>query len=158
MTSSPARTALRRLARPAIVGLAILTCVQGASAEEGLGGFLASIFGGAPQTAAAPPEVREAVPVRRFRSRPLVVRLHRAKPRAVMTAAAQPPGKTGPVSIFEDRTLRRGDAVMTPKGVRVFAGSTSWPYAPTDFVSLSDAPLSRDTTKVLATLDRVPRG
>lgn len=156
MTTPLSRIVLHRLARPTVAGLALLACVQGASAEEGLGGFLASIFGAAPQPAAAPVPAG-VMPARRVHaSRPLVVRLHR-NPKPVVTAQL-PPGKTGPVSIFEDTTLRRGDAVMTPKGMRVFAGSTSWPYVAADFVSLPDAPLSRDTTKVLANLDRVPRG
>ena len=72
---------------------------------------------------------------------------------------AQGPTKPGKVSIFEDRTLRRGDAVMMAQGIRVFAGSNSWPYTPGDFVGLDDAKhLSRDTTKVLVQLDKLPRG
>jgi hypothetical protein len=45
----------------------------------------------------------------------------------------------GPVSIYNDRTLRRGDSVMTAQGLRVFRGSSRFPYRPSDFVSLAEA-------------------
>ena len=55
--------------------------------------------------------------------------------------------------------MRRGDAVMTAKGVRIFAGSSSWPYAESDFVALTDSgEVSKTTSKVLAQLDKLPRG
>lgn len=169
MKASPSRVALRRSARLAIAGTAILAAVHGASASDdaGVHDFFSAIFGGGSQSAAAPvpapsapvasvdsaPSYRH---VRTFRARPLTVRLHRAKPRVVV---AQAPTKPEKVSIFEDRTLRRGDAVMTADGIRIFAGSKSWPYSADDFVSLGDAThLSKDTTKVLAQLDRMPRG
>ena len=77
-------------------------------------------------------------------------------PKIVM---AQAPTKPGKVSIFEDRTLKRGDAVMTADGIRVFAGSASWPYTKADFIDLASAKdLNKDTTKVLAEVDRLPRG
>ena len=63
------------------------------------------------------------------------------------------------MSIYEDRTLRRGDAVMTADGVRIFAGSSSWPYTAGDFVSLRDAKnVDRDASKTFAQLDKLPRG
>ena len=57
--------------------------------------------------------------------RPLTVRPARKKrssARASLARAAVP-GKTGPVSIYEDPTLRTGDAVMTKNGMRVFSGA-----------------------------------
>ena len=162
MTASSLRAPLRRSARLAIAAGAILAAAHGASAgdDAGVHQFLTAIFGvqPAPEPVTAPPE--EAAPVRprphRLRARPLTVRLRPAKPRIVVARA---PTKPATVSIFEDRTLRRGDAVMTARGLRVFAGSNAWPYSAGDFVSLDDArQFSRDMTKVLAQLDRVPRG
>jgi hypothetical protein len=167
ITASSTRTALRRSARLGLAGAVLLAAVTGASADDGgLGGFLASIFGGHQQAAPAPPsqsgagyEVRGMPAHARYRRvipRPLTVRLHQAKPRMVV---AQAPTKPGKVSIYEDRTLRRGDAVMTADGVRVFAGSSSWPYTAGDFVILKDAKnIDRDTSRVLAQLDKLPRG
>lgn len=40
-------------------------------------------------------------------------------------------------SLLRDFTLRRGDTVMTPKGLRVFHGGNSYPYKRKDFVALS---------------------
>lgn len=163
-TASFSRAALRRSARLGLASVALLAAATGASAEDGIGGFLSSIFGGsapAPQAAPAPHYAPSSAPryepvYRRARVRPLVVRLHQAKPKLLV---AQAPTKPGKVSIYEDRTLRRGDAVMTAEGVRVFAGSSSWPYAAGDFVALNQAKnIDRDTSKVLAQLDKVPRG
>ena len=48
---------------------------------------------------------------------------------------------------------------MTAEGVRIFAGSRSWPYTAGDFVGLKDAKsVDRDTSKILAQLDKLPRG
>jgi hypothetical protein len=157
--------ALRRTARLGLAGAMLVVAVTGASADDGIGGLLNSIFGGQPQQSAPAPDVSaDPAPhlapvlrqVRRIRDRPLTVRLHAAKPRLVV---AQAPTKPGRVSIYEDRTLRRGDAVMTADGVRIFAGSSSWPYVARDFVQLKDSKsIDRDTWNVLAQLDRAPRG
>lgn len=162
MTTSTTRGPLRRSARLILAGALSLAAVHGAAADDnGLDHFFSSIFGGAaPQQAAPAPAAvqtfEDAPSAPRRRYRPLTVRLHPAKPRL---AFVDKPVKPEPVSIFEDRTLKRGDAVMMASGVRVFAGSTSWPYAAKDFVALGDAKLlSRDTSKVLAQLDKVPRG
>ena len=40
------------------------------------------------------------------------------------------------VSLRRDFTLRKGDAVMTKKGIRVFKGAKRWPYRRRDFTSL----------------------
>ncbi|WP_129217147.1 hypothetical protein [Lichenibacterium ramalinae] len=155
------RGTVRRMARVAIAGAAMMAAVQGASADDaGVHDFFSAIFGGgqtqaAPASESAAPAPGYDAPMRRA-SRPLTVRLHRPKPRIVYVDA---PTKPAPVSIFEDRTLRRGDAVMTAKGVRIFAGSSSWPYSERDFVGLTDASqVSKDTSKVLAQLDKLPRG
>ena len=102
---------------------------------------------------------REASYFRRgrpFSTRSITVRLHdKAPPKS---SVAQVPTKPATVSIFEDRTLRRGDAIMTANGVRIFAGSSAWPYTAADFVPLANAKnISKDDAAVLASLDRLPR-
>ena len=83
------------------------------------------------------------------------MRLH---PAEASPTVAQVPGKPEVVSILRDRTLRKGDAVMMADGVRIFAGSTSWPYVSADFIALASARhISRSTTKVLAAIDLLPR-
>ena len=162
------RTTARRIARLILAGAAVLVAQQSAAAsgDDGVRQFFSAIFGGgAAQTVATPAPVQRSpgnreVPyrthVRPFRDHPLTVRLHRAKPKAV---AAQLPTKPGKVSIFDDGTLRRGDAVMTERGIRIFAGSRALPHASSDFVGLTASKdLSRDITKVLAEMDRLPRG
>ena len=94
------------------------------------------------------------------RERPLTVRLHAAK--AVKSAVktnqfALAPTRPGKVSIFYDKTLQPGDAVMSFKGIRIFAGSKSWPYHDSDFVALADAKqLDKGMRQVLLDLDRLP--
>ncbi|MGI4765805.1 MAG: hypothetical protein ACRYGP_12225 [Janthinobacterium lividum] len=158
----------RRATCLVLAGITMLATVHGASADEGIGGFLQSIFGGgtAPSQTAAPtstPSYPQSSSDQRpylrlthsLHQRPLIVRLHKGAPKL---AIAQAPTKPGKVSIYEDRTLRRGDAVMTAEGVRIFAGSISWPYTAGDFVALATAKdLNRDTVKVLAEVDRLPR-
>ncbi len=165
MTRHHTRGVLRLTARLAVAGAMTLGAVRGASADDaGIHDFFSAIFGGgAEQTQVAPvPQPNSAWPAaesrRVVRSRPLTVRLRKpAAPRVAVTSDV--PTKPVKVSIFEDRTLRRGDAVMTAHGIRIFAGSSSWPYAPDDFVSLEQAGrMNKDTSKVLAQLDRMPRG
>ena len=75
-------------------------------------------------------------------------------------AFAPVPVKPQTVSILDDPTLRRGDAVMTAKGMRIFVGSTTGPHTNEDFVDLakSGREVSKATGKVLADLDRRPGG
>ncbi len=48
------------------------------------------------------------------------------------------------LSVLRDLTLRRGDAIMTARGFRVFHGAARFPYRRTDFLALSR---SRDVAK-----------
>ena len=41
------------------------------------------------------------------------------------------------VSLMKDFTLRKGDSVMTQRGIRVFRGTTNYPYRQRDFLSLA---------------------
>lgn len=101
---------------------------------------------------------RRAVAARAPHDRPLTVMLHRPKTASARQAALVPT-RPATVSIFEDRTLRRGDAVMTTKGIRIFAGSSSWPYRDSDFVAIADArKMDKSMEKILLDLDRLPRG
>ncbi len=147
-----------RVARWAFAGVTVLAAVHGAAAEDrgGVQEFFQSIFGGQAGSAPSYDQPADAAASRPVRNRPLTVRLHRAKP--IFVAAAHPT-KPAKVSIYADRTLRRGDAVMMADGIHIFAGSSTWPYTNADFVSLGAArDISRTTGEVLATIDRAPRG
>jgi hypothetical protein len=66
-----------------------------------------------------------------------VVHVKITRPKAI--AHAEIPQVKGPVSIYNDRTLQRGDSVMTAQGLRVFKGSSRFPYHASDFVPLAEA-------------------
>lgn len=69
-----------------------------------------------------------------------------------------PPRPLPAVSLLEDRTLRRGDAVMMDDGIHVFAGSPVWPYRRADFKALATVRgLDLNLRRTLAELDRQPR-
>ena len=152
----------------AIVALVSVANVAMAD-DAGVHEFLMNAFGQAGQSAqtAAPiaPPAESGVPRRHVandrspvfrthsvRYRPLTVR--RAQPQFAVAAGPSMPVK---VSIYRDPTLRAGDAVMTAEGIRIFAGSRSWPYAKSDFVAIAQAhDLTRDTVKILADLNKAP--
>jgi len=65
---------------------------------------------------------------------------------------------TSALSYLEDTTLRAGDFVVTPKGVRMFAGAASFPFTDRDFKDFREGRnLSRETTAYLAAVDRLHR-
>jgi hypothetical protein len=66
-----------------------------------------------------------------------VVHVKVTPPKVIAHADIPPP--SGPVSIYNDRTLQRGDSVMTAQGLRVFKGSSRFPYRASDFVPLAEA-------------------
>ena len=149
----------------AAVGLwSTLLAVAGpARAEEGgILGFLSSAFGGGQAPAAAPAPV---APSEGEQVRPLTVR--RTPKKAAGSGAARArlarvPTKTGPVSIYEDPTLRDGDAVMTKNGMKVFAGgrfSADHPYGETDFVAVSASKaVGPNLKKTVIELNKLPHG
>ena len=63
------------------------------------------------------------------------------------------------ISLLKDFTLRRGDGVMTPKGIQIFRGAQHWPYKRNDFLSLAQ---TRDVTDfgrgALAAIERAAKG
>jgi hypothetical protein len=60
------------------------------------------------------------------------------------------------VSLRKDFTLRKGDAVMTSNGMRIFRGAKRWPYRQRDFVSLSKSRrmLPRSTRSTLGAMEQ----
>lgn len=122
-----------------VVCLAGLSMVGNAVADDaGIWQFLLGqgrgVYGAPPAPAWTPilppplPEPRAA------KKRVVHVRIARPK----LIAHADIPHK-GPVSIYHDPTLRRGDSVMTAQGLRVFKGAGHFPYRASDFVSLAEA-------------------
>ena len=147
-------TAMRGAAALAVACCLTLSAVDTAAArDDGVLQFFSSMLGGsgASSSQTAPPNVGVDQP---RQVRPLTIRPRR-KPGLSIAAVPVKPGK---VAILEDRTLRRGDAVMTANGLRIFVGSNTWPYTSDDFVALakSGREVSKTTEKVLADLDRRP--
>lgn len=64
--------------------------------------------------------------------------------------------KPASMSALTDTTLRRGDAVMTPAGIRIFQGARHYPFAVRDFRSLAYAGNVPHRNALLA-IDRVVR-
>ncbi len=55
---------------------------------------------------------------------------------------------------WEDATLRRGDAVMTPLGFRVFRGEGGAPRSPADFATLAAASMPEARRAALGAIER----
>lgn len=114
------------------------------AADGGFFGFLSSLTGDGPASPPAPAQDPAASDAG-GQSRPLTVRRGRKKPAFAHAGpgpakVARLPARSGPISIYEDPTLRSGDAVMTKDGMRVFAGghlSPDHPYGDADFVAVS---------------------
>lgn len=156
--------AARRGAALVLAAIVVLGSVPARAEDGGFFGFLSSALGGsssAPATPAAPaPSVTEGE-----QARPLTVR--RAPKKSAHAGAgrahlARLPGKTGPVSIYQDPTLRSGDAVMTKDGMKVFAGgrfSPEHPYEDADFVAVSAAKtVAPNLKKTVIELNKLPHG
>jgi hypothetical protein len=62
------------------------------------------------------------------------------------------PGEAFPLR--DDFTLRKGDSIMTTKGIMVFRGARRLPYVQNDFATLANASMSRDKRAVLAAIER----
>jgi hypothetical protein len=72
----------------------------------------------------------------------------------VAERADHPMRPQGPVDIMEDDSLRKGDAVMTPAGIRIFVGSSGDHHVPEDFREPSQIKgLSKFVRKAFAALD-----
>jgi hypothetical protein len=58
------------------------------------------------------------------------------------------------VALLRDFTLRKGDAVMTPRGFMVFQGQKHPPFARKDFVALTQAAMPSDDRAALMAMQR----
>ena len=177
--SRSARAALVILALGAVLGLAH------AAAAGGDLGLRRDTAWSEPQPAIQLVDVPAPVPVRHrharriwaaSRSRPLRIALarHRHRSRVAdvrrraphIRVAAEPQvvfptpivlPRPALVSIYQDRTLRDGDAVMMADGIHVFHGAGQWPYRPRDFVKLTFvAALDWHLRQTLDVLDNNP--
>ena len=74
--------------------------------------------------------------------------------RKLLIAASHPVGPVPPTDLMDDDSLRPGDAVVTPTGIRIFIGSSGSHHAPEDFRKPSEIKgLSKVERKALAALD-----
>jgi hypothetical protein len=74
--------------------------------------------------------------------------------RKMVVADNHPVGPLAPTDLMDDDSLRRGDAVMTVSGIRIFIGSSGNHHEPEDFRKLSEIKgLSKVERKALAVLD-----
>jgi hypothetical protein len=74
--------------------------------------------------------------------------------RKMVVADNHPVGPVPPTDLMDDESLRRGDAVMTPTGIRIFIGSSGDHHEPEDFRKPSEIKgLSKSERKAFAALD-----
>ncbi len=140
-----------------MAGLLGSTSMAHANDNGGVFSFFQQAFGGGNGgTYQALPQPDYAEPS----SPPLTVRIHPRRHR--VTIAARSPKDTVAdlkgITIYTDKTLERGDVVMTTRGMRVFNGSRSWPYTDQDFVALASARQMRpEISKELHLMDIASR-
>jgi hypothetical protein len=79
--------------------------------------------------------------------------------RKTVVADTHPVGPLAPTDLMDDESLRRGDAVMTPTGIRIFIGSSGDHHEPEDFRKPSEIKgLPKRERKALAALDAQDSG
>jgi hypothetical protein len=130
----------------------------GARADNGIGGFFQQIFGGGQHGSSDPlPQPDYAEPA----SPPLTVRMHkhrRPSGEALGRSARYTPEELKNVTIYTDRTLVPGDAVMTKQGLRIFTGEPASTHTAEDFVALSSASkVAKTVRKELTAIDVASR-
>lgn len=147
---------LAKALRAGLAG-ALLASTAGAARADDFFSFFQNTFGGGPaRHADLPPDN----PGYDYDAPPLTVRRH---PRRRSYAAPERTPQevladSKDVTIYTDRTLARGDVVMTAHGLRVFNGSESWPYTDDDFVEVSaKARIAPDMRKELRSIDAASR-
>ena len=79
--------------------------------------------------------------------------------RKVVVADNHPVGPLAPTDLMDDDSLRPGDAVVTPSGIRIFIGSSGSHHGSEDFRKPSDIKgLPKRERKALAALDAQDSG
>jgi hypothetical protein len=79
--------------------------------------------------------------------------------RKLLVASSHPVGPVPPTDLMDDESLRYGDAVVTPTGIRIFIGSSGDHHAPEDFRKPSEIKgLPKRERKALAALDAQDSG
>jgi hypothetical protein len=79
--------------------------------------------------------------------------------RKMVVADSHPAGPLAPTDLMDDDSLRPGDAVVTPTGIRIFIGSSGSHHAPEDFRKPSEIKgLPKRERKALAALDAQDSG
>jgi hypothetical protein len=126
---------------PSLQGLAVVTAaalvlpVTPASAQD----LFSMIFGGGQRHYRPMPPWEARTRPRVRRAKPAVTDPHGAAG-AAADAYKVDPADMGTLKMFlSDRTLARGDIVVTSSGFKVFRGSRSFPYSPSDFAPLEAA-------------------
>jgi len=106
-------------------------------------------FGGMPAHWGADPGLRRRADSSFHRHR------HKLSARRKMVVAdTHPVGPLAPTDLMDDESLRRGDAVMTPTGIRIFIGPTGSHHEPEDFRKPSEIKgLPKRERNALAALD-----
>lgn len=91
---------------------------------------------------------------------PVTVRPHHRPRRQVSSGGAQhyDVAALKGTTIYTDKTLAPGDAVMTATGLKVFNGSRALPHTDEDFVAIaSSGPMAGSLRKQLTALDKASR-
>lgn len=138
-----------------------LGAVRGPADARAQAGMCESLCPGAPARVyvmqAGSEKIEEAVSLdgRRYDRLPVAFRHASTRDNTCSCRPAGAAADSPVMSLLQDLTMRRGDAVMTTKGVRVFRGATRWPLRQRDFVRVGDTKLSPAARAALATLDRL---
>jgi hypothetical protein len=110
-------------------------------------------FGGMPAHWGADPGLRRRADPSFHRHR------HKLSARRKIVADNHPVGPLAPTDLMDDDSLRPGDAVVTPTGIRIFIGSSGSHHAPEDFRKPSEIKgLPKRERKALAALDAQDSG
>jgi len=110
-------------------------------------------FGGMPHWGADPGFRRRADPRFHRHGHKLTAR------RKMVVADSHPVGPLAPTDLMDDESLRYGDAVVMPAGIRIFIGSSGDHHEPEDFRKPSEIKgLPKRERKALAALDAQDSG
>lgn len=141
------------LARSVRLAVAAVFLCGGAGMAEAQG-FL-ELFGNAFSRGAPLPQPDWAQPD----SPPLTVRPHRSHRRPSPGGAQRyDVASLKGITIYTDKTLAPGDAVMTPTGLKVFNGSRSWPYTANNFAAIAaSGRMTGSVRKELTAIDKASR-